>query len=386
MRLLEFIAAIGIVASLGYYNLSIITGLLFARRISQHKPALPKIPPRVAVLKPLQGMSKDLLGNVVSFMEVAYSRIEYIFGVSSYEDRAVDVPVGLRAPYQFATITVSIGEEPGYSNRKVAKLVRMGERASEKVEIFLISDADVSVERDHVQRVVSELLEDPKIGIVTCLYRGRPANESFAAKMESLYINTDFAPQVVLAEAIEPMHYALGATIAITKEALDAIGGFKAIGNLLADDYHLGRKVSDAGFKIRLSTSTVTVACEDSEFSNFWNHQLRWARTYRSVRPLSLAIIMTHGPFWALVYLLCTGFSPLSLLGFAAIIASRLTMAAVMVGRVLKMPDLLGDIWLLPFKDLLMTGIYFASLTGKTVLWGGRRFRLTPGGAMHELI
>ena len=40
---------------------------------------------------------------------------------------------------------------------------------------------------------------------------------------------------------------------------------------------------------------------------------------------------------------------------------------------------------LIPFKDLVMTAIYFASLTGKTVKWGGRRFLLMAGGVMREL-
>ena len=127
--------------------------------------------------------------------------------------------------------------------------------------------------------------------------------------MEALFINTDFAPQVILAEALEPMHYALGATIAVKREALEAIGGFRALKDLLADDFHLGSKVAEAGYKIELSSSIVTVACEDHDFADFWHHQLRWARTYRHVRPLSLATIFIHGPFWALMYIIANRFS-----------------------------------------------------------------------------
>ena len=191
-----------------------VAGLIFAHRTNSTPPPLPKIPPRVAILKPLRGMSDNLRDNIISFLEIAYSRVEYIFGVDSYEDRAIDVPVSLRAPYQFANITVTVGDEPGCSNRKVAKLVKMARRASDKTDIFVLSDADISVEPDHLRRVVSELTADAKTGIVTCIYRGR-AYDSFASRMEALFINTDFAPQVILAEALEPMHYALGATIAV---------------------------------------------------------------------------------------------------------------------------------------------------------------------------
>jgi ceramide glucosyltransferase len=384
MKLLALISTLGILSSTVYYLAAIVTGLLFAHRTNSAPQPLPKIPPRVAILKPLRGVSKHLRENIISFLEIAYSRVEYIFGVASYEDRAIDVPVSLRAPYQFANITVTVGDEPGCSNRKIAKLVKMADRASDKTDIFVLSDADVSVEPDHLKRVVAELTADDKIGIVTCIYRGQ-AFDSFASRLEALFINTDFAPQVILAEALEPMRYALGATIAVKREALDAIGGFRALKDLLADDFHLGSKVSEAGYKIELSSSVVTVACEDHDFADFWNHQLRWARTYRHVRPLSLTTILIHGPFWALLYIVANRFSLRSFDALTMILGLRMLMSAIMIGKVLRRPQPLSDVLLIPFKDLVMTGIYFASLTGRTVKWGGRRFLLLAGGVMREL-
>ena len=384
MKLLELIAIGGILSSTVYYLAAIVAGLIFAHRSNTPPQELPKIPPRVAILKPLRGVSEHLRANIISFLELAYSRVEFIFGVTSYEDRAIDVPVSLRAPYQFANMTVTVGDEPGCTNRKIAKVVKMAERAADKTEIFVLSDADISVEPDHLKRVVSELTADDKIGIVTCIYRGR-AYESFASRLEALFINTDFAPQVILAEALEPMHYALGATIAVKREALEAIGGFRALKDLLADDFHLGHKVSEAGYDIELSSSIVTVACEDHNFTDFWNHQLRWARTYRHVRPLSLATIFIHGPFWALLYIIANRFALRSFDALTMILGLRMLMGSVMIGKVLRRPQALSDVLLLPFKDLIMTGIYFASLTGKTVKWGGRRFLLMAGGVMREL-
>jgi ceramide glucosyltransferase len=203
--------------------------------------------------------------------------------------------------------------------------------------------------------------------------------------MEALFINTDFAPQVIFAEAVEPMRYALGATIAIKRAALEEIGGFHALKDLLADDFYLGRMVSDKGYDIRLSSSVVTIACEDHKFSEFWNHQLRWARTYRSVRPISLATILIHGPFWGLIYALANGFRLHALVALAVVLVARIAMGSIMIRKVLKAPQSLSDVWLIPIKDLVMTGVYFASLAGRTVLWGGRRFRLAAGGAMHEV-
>jgi ceramide glucosyltransferase len=383
MTIFVILPAAAVAVSLFYYLAATVAGIKFAARASAPPPPIPKIPPRVAVLKPLHGTSNSLAGNVVSFLEVAYPRLDYFFAVSDYEDPATEIPVALRQRYQFANITLVVGEEPGCSNRKIAKLIKMAERAP-KADIFVLSDADVSVDRDYLRRIVGELLADEKTGIVTCAYRARPTG-TVASRLEALYVNTDFVPQILLAEMIEPMHYALGATIAIKREALEAIGGFSSLKNLLADDFYLGKLVTARGFEIKLSTALVTLACEERTFSDFWHHQLRWARTYRTVRPLSIATILMHGPFWALLLLATAHAKTPAFAAFVLVIAARLAMSAMIVGRVLKIPELLTDLWMVPIKDLMMTGVWFASMFSNKVMWAGRKFQLMRGGAMREV-
>ncbi len=383
MTILVILPAAAVAVSLIYYAAATWAAIRFAQRASAPTPPLPKIPPRVAVLKPLHGTSNSLAGNVVSFLEVAYPRLDYFFGVSDYEDAAAEVPVALRQRYQFASVTLVVGEEPECSNRKIAKVIKMAERAP-KADIFVLSDADVSVDRDYLRRIVGELLADEKIGIVTCAYRARPIG-TLASRFEALYVNTDFAPQVLLSEMIEPMHHALGATIAIKRTALEAVGGFGAVKNLLADDFYLGQLVADKGYEIKLSSALVTLACEEHRFSDFWHHQLRWARTYRTVRPISIATILIHGPFWAILLLAAARGRAPAIAAFVLVIAARLAMSAMLVGCVLKMPELLTDLWLVPIKDLVLTGVWFASLLSNKVLWAGRKFHLMRGGAMREV-
>jgi ceramide glucosyltransferase len=377
------VAAAGVAVSLAYYFAATLAALRFARRAAAAAPPLPKVPPKIAVLKPLHGISDSLGQNLVSYLETDYPRAEFIFGVASYEDRAAEVPVALRPGYQFSNILVVVGEEPGCANRKVAKLIRMAER-SEKAAILVLSDADVRVERDHLRRVVGELLADEKTGVVTCVYRAQPADD-LAARLEALFVNTDFVPMVLISEAIEPIRHAMGATIAIKREVLDAIGGFHAIKDVLADDFYLGRMAADHGFGVRISSSVVTVTCEERRLRDFWNHQLRWARTHRTVRRVSLATIFIHGPFWALVLLLSVGVNAGSLTVLVTVLAARLIMSATLLVRVLGLPKLLRDIWLVPLKDLVMTGIWFASLFSNRVLWAGRRYQILRGGEMREM-
>src|SRR5208337_3782627 len=148
---------------------------------------------------------------------------------------------------------------------------------------------------------------------------------------------------------------------------LEEIGGFEAIKDLLADDFHLGNRTVQRGYRIRLSNELVTIVPGERTFAEFWHHQLRWARTYRTVRPVSVATIVTHGPFWALVLLLAAGFSAPSIAAAAAVVAVRWAMGAMMIRSVAKLPLSLSDLGLLLAKDLAITGIWFASLMGRTV-------------------
>ncbi|HXN12812.1 MAG TPA: bacteriohopanetetrol glucosamine biosynthesis glycosyltransferase HpnI [Candidatus Acidoferrales bacterium] len=383
MTILMTLAAVAVCVSMFYYIAATVAAIRFGKRTTSPLPPLPKVPPRVTVLKPLHGSSNSLAANLVSFLEISYPRAEYYFGVESYEDSAAEIPVALRQRYQYANMTLLVGGEPNCSNRKISKLIKMVDRA-EKAEVFVLSDADVSVDRDYLKRIVGELMSDEKIGIVTCAYRARPGG-SFASRLEALYVNTDFLPQVLLAEMIEPMHYALGATIAIKRNVLEAAGGFRAVKNMLADDFYLGNFTNARGYEIKLSDSIVTLTCEEKSLAEFWHHQLRWARTYRTVRPISIATILMHGPFWALMLLVTTRGSAAAFAVLALVVAARLAMSAAIVGRVLKMPEMLIDLWMVPFKDLIMTGVWFASLFSNKVKWAGRRFKVIRGGAMREV-
>src|SRR5579885_3655026 len=358
MILLRILSVAGVAISIGYYLASLAASLRFAKRASTPPAPLAKIAPRVAVLKPLHGLDDSLAANLMSFFEVAYPRVDYYFAVSSYDDPATEVPAALRGRYQFANTTLVVGEEPDCANRKIGKVIRMADRA-EKAEIFVMSDADISVDRDYLRRIVSELEADEKLGVVTCPYRARPSG-SLASRIEALFVNADFTPQVMLSAEIEPMRHALGATIALKRAALESFGGFRAVKDLLADDFYLGRFAADRGWRVKLSDALVTLTFEEKSLSAVWNRQLRWARTVRWVRPLSIAML-------------------------AGVVGLRIATSAMILGRVLRMPELARDAWLVPFKDLMATLIWAVSLFGREVTWAGQRFRIARDGTMRAV-
>lgn len=383
MNIVAGFAEICAIISLAYYLAAMLAAWRFARIITVPPAAMPEIIPQCAVLKPLRGLGANLAANLTSYLELDYPRAEFYFGVSDDEDRAAEVPLALRDRYPSRPITLAVGQAPDCANRKVGKLIQMADLAA-TADAYLISDADIAVERDHLRRVAAELFAHDRVGVVSCLYRAQPG-AALAARLEALAVNTDFAPLVMVSAAIEPMRYALGATIAIRRATLEEIGGFRALKDLLADDYFIGKLAAGRGWEVRLSSSLVTTHAAEEKFSDFWNHQLRWARTYRTTRPLSLATILLHGPFWALLAIFASGAEPFALKLLIAVIAARLAMAAYVAGRVLGVRGQMRDLWLVPLKDLCMTGIWFASLLSNRVLWAGRRLEIMRDGTMREV-
>jgi ceramide glucosyltransferase len=383
MKFLADVAASCVAISIGYYIAASLAALRFAIRVSSPAPPVPETAPRVAILKPLRGLTEDLRNKIISYLELDYASVGYYFGVSDNRDRAAEVPTSLRDSYPQKQITLVVGAEPGCSNRKVAKLIAMAEQVPD-ADIIVIGDADIAVDSDHLRRLVGELAADPKKGVISCMYRARPSG-SLASRLEALSVNTDFTPMVMLSAAVEPVRYALGATIAIKRAALEQIGGFHAIKDYLADDFHLGKLAADHNWDIGLSSSIVTTVAHERTFGDFWNHQLRWARTYRTTRPLSLATITTHGPFWGLILLLASRGSYFAVALFLFLIAARLAMSTLMLRNVLRLPELMRDVWLVPLKDLCMTGIWFTSLFGNQVEWAGRRLEILANGTIREV-
>ena len=383
MGALSYLALAGVICSFAYYAAAAMAALRFARLAARPPLPVPDPAPRVALLKPLHGASKSLARNLESFVALDYPAKELVFGLASETEPAAQIVLALKSRAREVPVEVSFGEIPNAANHKVAKLMKMVRLAPE-AEVFVLSDADVRVQPDHLRRVIGELAAGEKTGVVTCLYRAL-AGHRLAARLDALFVNTDFAPMAMLSGAFERMTHAFGATIAVKRAVLGVLDDFGALKDVLADDFFVGKIAADKGYEVKLSSSLVSVWSEEQTLRDFWRHQLRWARTYRTVRPLSLATIVIHGPFWALMLLVSTGAVQSSLILAAALVATRAAFAALMLGKVFKLPWSFSDLCLVLVKDLVMSAIWFVSLLGNQVTWGGRKFHLAAHGKMVEI-
>ncbi len=338
--------------------------------------------PGVTVLKPLKGLDVELYRNLSTFCEQDHPCFQIIFGVADADDPAVSVVRQLQAAYPRVDIHLVIDRRVYGTNYKVSNLHNMYRAA--KHDVILIADSDIRVPSDYLRRVASELKE-PGVGLVTCLYRAVPTG-GLPTLIESLFINTDFMPMVMVARVVEKPSYAFGATIAMRSSTLDEIGGFLPLASYLADDYQLGHRIAERGYRLVLSDLVVETVLGVGSWRRLLDHQLRWARTYRNCRPGGyFGSIMTHGILWATLALLYTHFSPLACAAAGSIYALRMLLSNRMANAYFGAPMTVAQTFLVPLKDLFISAVWVLCFLDDTVHWSGHQFRVMKDGRMVRI-
>ena len=349
--------------------------------------------PGVSILKSLKGLDPGMMDAFRSHGRQNYAgEYELIFGVSSADDPAVAAVEELRC--EFPNLAIQLIECPERlgSNGKISTLVQLAGHA--RYDYLLINDSDITVSPRYLERVMACFVSTAKeqkagetpVGLVTTLYRGR-AHETPASLFEELGIATEFMPGVLLSKLVEGgLHFGLGATLAVSRQALDASGGLMALVDYLADDYELGARVDRAGYRVALSAEVVETAVPPYSLRGFFDHQLRWLRTVRAARPAGyVGLVFTHGLAWAMLNLLASGVSLLSVWLLVLSFFLRLAQAMVVGTAVLGDRQVLPALWLLPLRDLLGMGVWVAGFAGDTVVWRGERFVL-DGGRLRKAV
>jgi ceramide glucosyltransferase len=377
IRAFLFVALAGCASSAAYYFICLWTAAAFLQRRSSQTPAARthSLPP-VSILKPLKGTDPEIYESFRSHCLQDYSEYEIIFGISDPADPAVSIVEWLQRDFPDSNIRLVVCPNILGPNVKVSNLEQMVQSA--RYDYLIVNDSDIRIESDYLQRVISPLA-DPRVGMVTCLYRG-VAEMTVGSKLEALG-TADFCASVLVAEQVERgLHFGLGSTLAFRRSELNRIGGFKSIVDFLADDYELGRRIAALGLKIVLSEVVVETHLPAYDLQGFLSHQLRWARGVRDARRGGyIGLVSTFGIAWALLAVLAAGASPWSWLVLAAMLMLRSILGLVVCRSVLQDEEAVERLWLLPLRDLIAVGVWIASFAGHTVTWRGDRFELKNG-------
>ena len=338
------------------------------------RPQAESLPP-ISILKPIRGTDPGFWDALRSHAELDYPDYEILFCIGEFDDPAIPEIQRLIAEYPGRPMRL-IERTTEAPNRKVGSLIDLAREA--RHDVIVLNDGDIAVPRDYLRAIAAQL-DVAGTGLVTALYRA----DGFHApgKFEALGVSTDFTPSTLVAPFAGIEEFGMGSTLALTRETLEAAGGFEAIAGYIADDYQLGKNVYALGLRVALLPFAVSTSLNASTFRQAWEHQLRWARTVRVSRGGLVGYVglpVTHATLWALIAALA-GHPAAGAMLFALRLLCAVSAALAVGDR-----PALRRMWLLPLRDLWSTAVWMAGLVGHTVRWGPYLLRLTPDGRIER--
>jgi ceramide glucosyltransferase len=339
-------------------------------------------PQPVTVLKPLCNDEPHLYEHLRTFCQQDFTTFQLVFGVRELTDPALQAVRRLVAEFPLLQIDVVIDPVLHGRNYKISNLINMVRHA--RYDVLVIADSDTWVGPEYLTSVTAPL-HNPAVSLVTCIYRDVPTAR-ISSRLGAMYVNEWYLPCVLLAQLFGFQGYVSGQTLCLRRGTLEAIGGFKAIANHLADDYRLGELVRALGLKIVTSSYLVAAQHDEVNLASLFRHELRWMRTLHVLRPCSFPLL-----FLSFSLLLATTGLLLCLAQPAVPLGAEVLFWITVVARLLlhfmrRAPaerPLFGDLWLLPMRELLIFAVWCGCFFTSRVLWRGQAFEVGSDGIMR---
>jgi ceramide glucosyltransferase len=364
-------------------SISIVYAILVLVRVALFRlPGKPggSFTPPATLLKPICGIDPEpvLYDCLRSFCEQDYPEYQIVFGVRKPDDPAVPVIERLLRDMPHLDATLVVDDRVYGANRKLSNLTNMYEAS--RHDILVSADADGRVGPEYLRSAVAPFASS-NVGAVTCLYIGR-AQKGVWSVLGADFINDVILPSILAALALGKLRFLFGNTMAVRREVLEEIGGFRGLTTHLADDYLIGRWVSDRGLDVRLASCVVETVVSEPSLSSLFAHELRWGRTFRTVQPVGWTLsVLTDTTVLALLFLLVSGGQSLALALLALAVILRVGLHKTVRHRFgIDGPD---PLWLVPVRDLLSFAVRTASLFGRSLVWKGERFVVAPSGHLE---
>lgn len=359
-----------------YYLIALYSSWQFFRGAQRGPAANPAFTPPVSNLKPIRGVDPDAYENFASFCRQDYPDYEVLFCVSDKDDPAVPILEKLQLDFPHCRIRVLFGSGSNAPNDKVAKLARLVSEAQH--EVLVISDSDVRARPDYLRTVVAPL-SDSKVGAVTCMYV--PIEEkSLAESLQTVGMVSDFYPGILVARQLDGVKFALGTTIATTRERLAGFGGYRAIENRPGDDLLVGRLIAEQGYKVELLPYTIQTVADYQSMPDLLHKRMRWVVVMRHMRPWGhLGLLLTQGLPWSLAAVAVHPTVNVALTYLGIYLGLRTAMSWVIGVKGLADHTFWKKIWLIPVWDAMAFCIWLISFGRNSVRWRGGQYYIRDG-------
>ena len=343
--------------------------------------------PAVSILKPLKGLDDNLFDNLESICLQDYPEYEIIFSLQDYNDPAYKVVRKIKDKYPDKNITILVEQCDDGLNPKVNNLIPAYRIA--QYEYILISDSNVIVDEHYLKSIVKHMAE-PDVGLVSNIITGI-GGRSLGSIFENLHLNSFIMGSVCFLDRFLKMPCVVGKSMLMKKADLNAIGGFKAVKDVLAEDYIIGKKMQAKAKKVILSKHLIRNINEYWGVRRFLNRHARWGKLRWKIGGVSYVSELIGNPVF-MSFLPIVLYEPSRItMSFAMLVSSLKILGDMWIGKLITRQDnrirpheneklnsalSMNPLWYFfaPVKDLIIGFIWFVPLISNTVVWRGNRY------------
>jgi ceramide glucosyltransferase len=325
---------------------------------------------RVSILKPLKGLDDQLEENLESFFQLDHPDFELVFCAADPRDPALEVVERLRVREPHVRVRVVVGSAPAGLNPKVKVLARATEHA--RGDVLVVSDSNVRVAPSFLAETLSEL-DDPDVAIVSNLVSG-VGERSIGATLENLQLDGFIAPAICLGLTLRATPCVVGKSMTIVRADLEAIGGWAALGDVLAEDYVLGHLLLERGRRAAICPHVVETVNERWTIGRFLERHGRWLKMRWRINPWALFVeLASNVTLWSVLAAVASLGSPAILAAAAGLIACRTALDAVAVTHLRGHRPGWTALLLVPVRDLILAALWVLGIFSGTIRWRGGR-------------
>ena len=310
--------------------------------------------------RPIKKGEAGLQKNLAAFLSAVEPDDQVIFCATGVEELRLCNDLAAEHPGLDIACLRAAGNI--HRNPKINKLAQMESVAAR--ERWIILDSDAMPDRGFLHAFRSEW-QAKDVDAISAPYAPHAA-KGIPSRLDALGTGLALWPGVALLQSTGRLDFLTGACMGVKASALRKLGGWKCLGDKLADDHELGLLVSRAGGSVGISTSVLSLESPAITWKEWILHQHRAFVTFRLCNPAgSLGIPLTHGAGLSIFFLLLNPRSPGRWLLHLCLLFLRAESAKPLPGP----PHTLREIWLVSLLEPLF---WLLSWLPLPVRWGGR--------------
>lgn len=341
-------------------------------------------PPRALLVRPCAGAEPGLEERLTSALRARFEgELELRFSVASLDDGAVPAIRRAIAALEAAGTSASLVVAPPIGpNRKTSQLA--GAAGPERRGAVICADSDVDLSGLNLDLLLAPLRAGagacwaPPVELGPRVGAGDRASQALlGGSLHSFPLLAGLDPQGLV-----------GKLFAVRADALEAVGGFRALVRYLGEDMELARRLRAAGWRVEAAPVVARSMVSGRSPAEVVARYARWLTVIRAQRPalmLSYPALFFCWPLQSALLLATASSAPaLSAIGLALASVGRLVVAlgaARLAGRPVGLGGALLDMAL---ADAVLALAWLGALRSRSTRWRGVALRIGPGGELRS--